>query len=216
MPRESKTAKRARALEVESRLEALYPPEECFLHHGSVFQLTIAVLLSAQTTDDAVNKVTPEFFSRWPDAAALAAAPLEEIEEVVHPLGFFRSKARHARDCARMVVAEYGGEVPCDIELLQTLPGVGRKTANIVMNEGFGIVEGIAVDTHVNRIAHRLDFSRATTAEACERDLLALYPRECWGPVNHTWIRHGRQTCDARSPRCGECVLVDLCPRRGV
>ena len=202
MPRESMTHKRERALEVCKRMAELYPNAECALHFHDPFSLVIAVLLSAQTTDASVNKVTPVLFGRWPDAAALASAPLGEVEEVLHPLGFFRSKAKHAVETAQMVTVEFGGRVPSTMEELTRLPGVGRKTANIVLNNAFGIVEGIAVDTHVFRIATRLGFTSATSPLDAEKDLLKLIPREWWGPVNHQWVLYGRQVCDAKKPAC--------------
>lgn len=202
MPRESMTHKRERALEVCTRMAELYPNAECALHFHDPFSLVIAVLLSAQTTDAAVNKVTPILFGRWPDAAALASAPLGEVEEVLHPLGFFRSKAKHAVETAQMVTVEFGGHVPSTMEELTRLPGVGRKTANIVLNNAFGIVEGIAVDTHVFRIATRLGFTSAKAPLDAEKDLLKLIPHEWWGPVNHQWVLYGRQVCDAKKPAC--------------
>lgn len=202
MPRESMTHKRERALEVCKRMAELYPNAECALHFHDPFSLVIAVLLSAQTTDASVNKVTPVLFDRWPDAAALAGAPLGEVEEVLHPLGFFRSKAKHAVETAQMVTVEFGGHVPSTMEELTRLPGVGRKTANIVLNNAFGIVEGIAVDTHVFRIATRLDFTSAKAPLDAEKDLLKLIPHEWWGPVNHQWVLYGRQVCDAKKPAC--------------
>lgn len=215
MPRETKQAKIDRAVEVCRRLDEKYGPVECFLDHESPFRLTISVLLSAQTTDAQVNKVTPELFSRWPTPEAMASATPAEIAEVIRSLGFYKSKAAHAVECAQMIVSEFGGEVPHTMEELTRLPGVGRKTANIVLNVGFGIVEGIAVDTHVNRIAHRLMLSPKTHAKEplkTEQDLLKIIPREYWSQVNHQWISFGREICDARNPRCGECPLADLCP----
>ena len=202
MPRESLASKRERAVEVCRRMGELYPQAQCALHYRDPFGLVIAVLLSAQTTDAAVNRVTPVLFERWPMPADLAQAPLAEVEEVLHPLGFFRSKARHVIDAARMVVADFGGEVPQTMEELTRLPGVGRKTANIVLNNAFGIVEGIAVDTHVFRIATRLGFTTVPEPLAAEQDLLRLIPQELWGPVNHQWVLYGRQVCDARKPAC--------------
>ena len=202
MPRESMTHKRERALEVCTRMAELYPNAECALHFRDPFSLVIAVLLSAQTTDASVNKVTPVLFDRWPDAAALAGAPLGEVEEVLHPLGFFRSKAKHAVETAQMVTVEFDGHVPSTMEELTRLPGVGRKTANIVLNNAFGIVEGIAVDTHVFRIATRLGFTSAKAPLDAEKDLLKLIPQEWWGPVNHQWVLYGRQVCDAKKPAC--------------
>ena len=217
--RESKAAKRERAVEVCRRMDGLYPRAECALHFSDPFSLVVAVLLSAQTTDVSVNKVTPVLFGRWPTPADLAAAPLDQVEEVLHPLGFFRSKARHVTECAQMVVADFGGEVPGTMDELTRLPGVGRKTANIVQNNAFGVVEGIAGDTHVFRIATRLGFTKAAEPLNAERDLLALIPRDLWGPVNHQWVLFGRQVCDARKPAClarpAPCPLADLCPSCG-
>ena len=215
MPRESNAVKRERAIEVCERLNARYGPVECFLDHANPFRLVISVLLSAQTTDAQVNKVTPELFRRWPTPEALAGATPTEVGEVIKSLGFYKTTARHAVACAPMFVADYGGEVPADMAELVKLPGVGRKTANIVLNVGFGIVEGIAVDTHVNRIAHRLMLSPKTHAKEplkTEQDLLKIIPREYWSQVNHQWISFGREICDARKPRCGECPLADICP----
>ena len=218
MPRETNAAKTARAVEVCRRLEEKYGPVECFLDHATPFRLVIAVLLSAQTTDAQVNKVTPELFSRWPTPQAMAGATPAEISEVIRSLGFYKTKAVHCVEAAQMIMADFGGEVPHTMAELVRLPGVGRKTANIVMNVGFGIVEGIAVDTHVNRIAHRLRLSPKTHAKEplkTEQDLLKIIPRELWGPVNHQWIRHGRETCTARSPKCATCILADICPSAG-
>lgn len=215
MPRETKKAKAERAREVARRLDEKYGPVECFLDHESPFRLLIAVMLSAQTTDAQVNRVTPELFRRWPTPFDLAAADPVDVAQVIRSLGFYKSKARHAVECAQTLVAEHGGEVPRTMADLTKLPGVGRKTANIVLNVGYGIVEGIAVDTHVNRVAHRLGLSPKTHEKEplkTEQDLLALLPRELWGPVNHQWILHGRQTCTARSPKCDACVLEDICP----
>ena len=215
MPRESNAVKRERAVEVCRRLEKRYGPVECFLDHASPFRLVIAVLLSAQTTDAQVNKVTPELFRRWPTPEAMAGATPAEIAEVIRSLGFYKTKAVHCVEAAQMIVSDFGGEVPHTMAELTKLPGVGRKTANIVMNVGFGIVEGIAVDTHVNRIAHRLRLSPKTHEKEplkTEQDLLKIIPRELWAPVNHQWISFGREICTARSPKCGECPLADLCP----
>ena len=215
MPRESNAAKRERAIEVCERLNRRYGPVECFLDHENPFRLVISVLLSAQTTDAQVNKVTPELFRRWPTPEAMASATPAEVGEVIHSLGFYKSKAKHAVECAQMIVADYGGEVPANMSELVKLPGVGRKTANIVLNVGFGIGEGIAVDTHVNRIAHRLRLSPKTHEKEplkTEQDLLKILPRAYWNDVNHQWIMLGREICDARKPRCGECPLADICP----
>ncbi|MGO5239513.1 endonuclease III [Parolsenella sp. LCP21S3_E11] len=218
MPRETNAAKRARAIEFCDRLEEMYGRVECFLDHESPYRLVISVLLSAQTTDAQVNKVTPELFRRWPSPEALAAASPEEVAEVIRSLGFYKSKARHAVEAAQMIVSDYGGEVPHTMAELTRLPGVGRKTANIVLNVSFGIVEGIAVDTHVNRIAHRLALSPKTHEKEplkTEQDLLKLLPREYWRDVNHQWIRFGREVCSAKAPRCAECPMADICPSVG-
>jgi len=214
MPRESKANKRTRALAVAQRMNQRYPQAECALTFHDPFTLVIAVLLSAQTTDVAVNKVSTELFSRWPDPQAMAAADLNEIEKVIRTIGFYHVKAKNCIACARMILSDYGGEVPASMDDLVRLPGVGRKTANIVLNNAFGIVEGIAVDTHVFRIAHKLGFSAQSsdTPNKTEKDLLALYPREMWGPINHQWVLFGREVCIARRPRCPECPLNDLCP----
>ena len=215
MPRESTKAKAERAVEVCRRLDNKYGPVECFLDHTNPFRLVISVLLSAQTTDAQVNRVTPELFRRFPTPEAMAAASPEEVAEIIRSLGFYKTKARHCVEAAQAIVADFGGEVPHTMAELTSLPGVGRKTANIVLNVSFGIVEGIAVDTHVNRIAHRLGLSpKAHEREPLktEQDLLAILPRELWGPVNHQWIRHGRDTCTARAPKCDGCVLEDICP----
>lgn len=215
MPRESKKAKVERAVEVCRRLDEKYGPVECFLDHTNPFRLVISVLLSAQTTDAQVNRVTPELFRRFPTPEAMAAASPEEVAEIIRSLGFYKTKARHCVEAAQAIVADFGGEVPHTMAELTSLPGVGRKTANIVLNVSFGIVEGIAVDTHVNRIAHRLGLSPKTHEGEplkTEQDLLAILPRELWGPVNHQWIRHGRDTCTARAPKCDGCVLEDICP----
>ena len=215
MPRETNAAKRERAIEVCERLDRRYGPVECFLDHGNPFRLVISVLLSAQTTDAQVNKVTPELFRRWPTPEAMAGATPTEIAEVIKSLGFYKTKAKHCVEAAQMIVADYGGHVPADMKELVKLPGVGRKTANIVLNVSFGIVEGIAVDTHVNRIAHRLKLSPKTHEKEplkTEQDLLKILPKAYWRNVNHQWIKFGREICDARKPLCSECPLSDICP----
>jgi endonuclease-3 len=217
MPKESMANKRARAVAVCELLALRYPGQECLLEHNDPFTLIIAVLLSAQTTDAAVNKITPELFSRWPNALEMAGASEAEVAQVIRSIGFFRVKAANCVKLARMLLADFGGEVPQTMQELVSLPGVGRKTANIVLNSAFGIVTGIAVDTHVFRVAHKLGFSPAShnTAEKVERDLLATFPQELWGAINHQWVLFGREICSARKPRCDECPLVGLCPSAG-
>lgn len=215
MPRETNASRRERAIEVCERLNRRYGPVECFLDHQNPFRLVISVLLSAQTTDAQVNKVTPELFRRWPTPYEMAGASVADVMDVIKSLGFYKTKAKHCVKAARMIVADFDGEVPSTMRELQKLPGVGRKTANIVLNVGFGIVEGIAVDTHVNRIAHRLAFSPKTHEKEplkTEQDLLKILPHEYWESVNHQWISFGREICSARSPKCAECPLADLCP----
>ncbi len=214
MPRESKASKRKRAIEFCACMDELYPQPTPALNFANPFQCVIAVALSAQTTDANVNKVTPVLFERWPTPAQMAQADVDELEQVIWTIGFHHNKARNCVNCSRMIMADFGGEVPQTMEELQRLPGVGRKTANIVLNECFGKVEGIAVDTHVFRISHRLKFSNKKTPGEVEQDLLALLPRELWENVNSQWIRFGREYCMARKPRCGECPCVDICPTR--
>ena len=199
MPRETNAAKRERAIEVCERLNRRYGPVECFLDHENPFRLLIAVLLSAQTTDAQVNKVTPQLFAQWPTPEAMAGASVTDVADTIKSLGFYKSKAKHAVEAAQMIVADYGGEVPADMKELVKLPGVGRKTANIVLNVGYGIVEGIAVDTHVNRIAHRLMLSPKTHAKEplkTEQDLLKILPHELGvgqPPVDYLWPRDLRR-----------------------
>ncbi|MEG2531204.1 MAG: endonuclease III [Raoultibacter sp.] len=213
MPRETKAAKLTRALAVAQRMNEHYGDAPCALvYGGNPFRLTIAVLLSAQTTDKGVNKVTPALWEAYPTPADLAQAHVGDVEDIIRTIGFYHTKAANCIKCAQMVMSDFGGEIPRDIDALQKLPGVGRKTANVVLNEAFGIVEGIAVDTHVFRIAHKLKFSAAQTPAKTEIDLLKLYPRETWGPINHQWVLFGRETCIARRPRCETCFISDLCP----
>jgi len=216
MPRESRAAKTQRINAVLDRMELLYPEEEtCLLTHSTPFTLLIAVILSAQTTDAAVDKVTPVLFDRWPSPAALASANIDELSEVIHSLGYYHTKAKNSILCSQKLLSDFGGEVPDTMEELLTLPGVGRKTANIVMNSGFGNCVGIAVDTHVFRIAHRWRLSTATEPTKVEQDLLKTIPSERWTMVNHSLVLFGREYCMARQPRCGECPLNDLCPSSG-
>ena len=170
-------------------------------------------MLSAQTTDVAVNKVTPTLWQRYPTIADLAQADPNDVADIISSIGFYRNKSKNAIGIAQIVLADFGGEIPRDIDELQKLPGVGRKTANVVLNEGFGIVEGIAVDTHVNRIAHKLKLvPKDDDPKKTEIALLKLYPRQYWRHINHQWVLFGRQICIARRPKCEECFLADLCP----
>jgi endonuclease-3 len=175
------------------------------------FRVLISTILSAQTTDRQVDEIAPALFSRFPTPQALARAPLEEVEEIIHSTGFFHAKARHITAASRVLVQDFGGEVPDSMEGLLTLPGVGRKTANIVLDHAFHRPEGIAVDTHVRRIARRTGLSGEKDPDRIERDLTALYPRELWGSINSLFITHGRTLCTARKPRCPECPVKGDC-----
>lgn len=217
MPRETMAQKRERAAEVERRMFEVYGEGACSLDYTDPFSLTVAVVLSAQCTDAAVNKVTPLLWERFPEPADLAAADTAQIEEIIRPLGFYRAKAAKLKGLAQMSVSEFGGTVPQDIDELQRLPGVGRKTANCVMCQAFRDPQGIAVDTHVYRIAHRLKFCgpSANTPDKVEAALLKVYPREQWLYINHQWVHFGREYCRARNPRCSECFVADICPSAG-
>jgi endonuclease-3 len=194
------------------RLEAVYGDPHAALHFENAYQLLIAVILSAQTTDANVNKATPALFERFPSPADLAVATHEEVEDLVKTLGFFRQKAKNIIATCQRIVAEYGGEVPRTMEDLITLPGVARKTANIVLGEGFGTTVGIAVDTHVFRLAHRFGLSTEHDPDKVERDLMSLFPESHWHRVNYDLINHGRAVCTAKRPTCGACFLNDVCP----
>ena len=211
MPRESKKARRERASKIFAILEREYPAARTALDHTGPFELAVATILSAQCTDERVNLVTPELFRRFPDAAALARASQEEVEELIHSTGFFRNKARNLIGMAR-AVEERGGELPRSIGELTKLPGIGRKTANVILGNAFGIDEGVVVDTHVKRLAGRMGFTRETAPEKVETDLMEIFPREQWTPLSHLLIFHGRESCPARKPRCEACVVAHLCP----
>lgn len=205
-------ALRAHALEIQRRLTATYPDAHCELTHRNPFELAVATVLSAQCTDARVNMVTPELFRRWPTPQALAQASLEEIEAVIKSTGFYRNKAKSILGLARQVVAEHGGEIPTEMDALVRLPGIGRKTANVVLGNAFGRNEGIVVDTHVARLSARFGFTRESDPVKIEQALIPLFPRESWTQLSHLMIWHGRRTCAALRPRCGECVLADCCP----
>jgi endonuclease-3 len=212
MPRESLARKRERVAEILRRLHDEYPGARCSLDHENPFQLLAATILSAQCTDERVNEVTPKLFARWPTPEDLAGARPEEVEDVIRPTGFFRNKTRSLLGMAEAVVERQGGEVPADMDALTELPGVGRKTANVVMGNAFGVASGVVVDTHVKRLSGLLGLTRQTTPEKIETDLARLVPREEWIDLPHLFIYHGREVCVARRPRCEACVLADLCP----
>jgi endonuclease-3 len=200
------------AAEILERLRATYPDAQCALHHRNAFELLCATILSAQCTDARVNLVTPVLFSRYPTSQALAAARPEDVERIIMSTGFFRNKTKSLVGMAQALVAEHGGDVPHTMEQLRVLPGVGRKTANVILGNAFGINEGVTVDTHVTRLSRLLGLSRQDDPVKIEQDLMPLFPRDDWGLLSHLLIFHGRQVCIARRPRCGECVLVNLCP----
>jgi endonuclease-3 len=201
-----------KATEVLDLLRTMYPDAHCELDHDGPFQLLVATVLSAQTTDVNVNKATPKLFARYPDARALAAADPLDVESYVSTLGFFRQKAKSIVGLARKLVDEFGGEVPRKLDALITLPGVGRKTANVVLGVIWNTPEGVVVDTHVQRIAQRLGFTRETDPAKIERDLMKLIPKERWDETSHLIIFHGRRTCAAKKPDCETCNLNTLCP----
>lgn len=211
-PRLRGAALEAQAATVLARLLAEYPDAHCALDHRNPFELLSATILSAQCTDKRVNMVTPALFARFPDAAAMAEARQEEVEELVKSAGFFRSKAKSLIGMASAIVERHQGEVPDEMESLVVLPGVGRKTANVVLGNAFGRNEGIVVDTHVTRLANRLGLTAETDPVKIERALIPLFPREHWTILSHLLIEHGRQVCDARKPRCSSCLLADICP----
>ena len=212
MPRESKKARKERAAKIYRLLHEEYPDAHCELDHEDPFQLSVATILSAQTTDERVNMVTPGLFERYPDAESLAEADQEDVEEIIRSTGFFRNKARNIIGFADALVSEHDGEIPRNLKELHAMPGVGRKTANVILGNAFDINEGVVVDTHVKRLSGRLGFTRETTPEKVEKDLMELFPREDWTLLSHLLIWHGRRVCDARKPACERCVVSHLCP----
>ena len=214
--RESKVAKAERARTILGRLKKEYPDARCALDHGDAYQLLVATILSAQCTDARVNLVTPALFARYPTAQVLAAADPAEVEELIRSTGFFRNKTKSLIGMARALLAGHGGEVPRTMEELRVLPGVGRKTANVVLGNAYGINEGVTVDTHVTRLSRLLGLTRHDDPVKIEQDLMQLFPQEEWALLSHLLIVHGRQVCIARRPRCPACVLADLCPSAGV
>lgn len=212
MPRESKKARRERAAEIYDLLEDEYPDAHCELDFVDPFQLAVATILSAQTTDERVNMVTPVLFERYPDAKALASADQADVEEIIRSTGFFRNKAKNIIGFARGLMAEHDGEVPSSMAELSSLPGVGRKTANVILGNAFGVDEGVVVDTHVKRLAGLLGFTKETSPEKVEQDLMELFPEDRWTMLSHLLIWHGRRVCIARRPRCEACVVSHLCP----
>jgi len=211
-PRRYSREERLKAARIVQLLTEAYPVAECALNHRNAFELTAATILSAQCTDVRVNMVTPELFHRWPTPAALADAPRVEVEDAVRTTGFFRNKAKSLQGMAARLLEAYDGEVPQSMEDLLTLPGVARKTANVVRGVVWGLADGVVVDTHVQRISGLLGWTKAKTAEHIEKDLMVLHDRTGWIGLSHRLIHHGRQICIARRPKCDECTLRQLCP----
>jgi endonuclease-3 len=210
--RESLRAKRERTAEIAARLQRIDPTPRIALDFTSPFELLVATVLAAQCTDVRVNMVTPVLFRRFPTPRDLAGAATEEVEELVRTTGFYRNKAKAIRALAQVLAMEHGGEVPPRMEALRELPGVGRKTANVILGNAFGLNEGIVVDTHVHRLSRRLGLTAHEDPEKIELDLIELVPREAWTLFALLLINHGRRTCKARKPECAVCVLADICP----
>ena len=205
-----------RAAEVAERLDGEYPDARCELDYRSPWELLVATMLSAQCTDVRVNRVSPDLFARWPEPADLAAAAQDEVEDVIRSTGMYRRKAASLRAAARIVAEQHDSAPPADINALVALPGVGRKTAKVVLGEGFGVAAGVTVDTHVRRLARRLGLTDLEDAEKIAAELEGLLPRNQWISFSTRLILHGRRVCVARSPRCDECVLAEICPKDGV
>ncbi|HEX7158240.1 MAG TPA: endonuclease III [Edaphobacter sp.] len=201
----------ARVTAILDVLEKTYPGVVCALHHRNAWELTVATILSAQCTDVRVNMVTPALFKAFPTPKAMAAASLPELEELIRTTGFFRNKAKSIKGAAKVVTEEFGGKVPETMEEILRLPGVARKTANVVLGSWYGIASGIVVDTHVMRLTRRLELTKQTTPEKVEQDLMRIIPQKRWINFSHELIHHGRQVCVARKPRCAECTLEKLC-----
>lgn len=197
--------------ELVNILRSRYPDAQCSLNFKTPFEMVVAVMLSAQCTDERVNKTTPDIFDKYSSPEEFANIDINELEGLIHPCGFYKNKAKNIKACAKMIMEKYGGEVPRTMEELMSLPGVGRKSANVVMLEAFGYAQGIAVDTHCKRIANRLGLSDASDPEKIELDLLEIFDTEDYKDINHLLIWHGRSTCIARSPKCEECVLKEMC-----
>jgi endonuclease-3 len=215
-PAASRLPPRTRAPDIFERLAAAYPDARCALDFETPFQLLVATILSAQCTDKRVNMVTPKLFATYPTPAALAAAKREELEELVKPTGFFRNKTKSLLGVSEAIEGRHGGEVPTTMDALVELPGVGRKTANVVLGNAFDRNEGVVVDTHVARVSKRLGLTTHDDPVKIEQDLMKLFPRDQWTQLAHLLITHGRQICEARLPKCSKCPVGDLCPSFGI
>ena len=206
------SATKKRSQEILILLKRIYPDATCSLNYETTVQLLVATILSAQCTDERVNKVTPALFERFPDAAAFAAASREELENLIRSTGFYRNKAKNIQGACQLIVSEFGGEVPKQMEQLLKLPGVARKTANVVLAHGYGIIAGVTVDTHVKRISQRLGLTKQTDPVRIEKDLMRILPQADWENFSIRIIYHGRAVCKARKPDCNVCQLAHLCP----
>jgi len=216
MPRETKVATAARVQQIIIGLKRAYPEAHCELDHASPLELLVATILSAQCTDKRVNLVTADLFKKYRSAADYAEAPLPELERAIKSTGFFRNKAKSIKTCCQILVEKQGGQVPRTMDELTQLGGVGRKTANVVLGNAFGINCGVVVDTHVGRLAQRLSLTKETTPEEIEQELMKLVPQQQWTMFSHWLIWHGRRRCSARNPDCANCEIKALCPRIGV
>ena len=203
--------KKSDAIILFNKLKEYYPDATCSLDFKEPFQLVVAVMLSAQCTDERVNKTTPELFSRCKTIQDFADIDINELEKIIHPCGFYKNKAKNIKLCARQVLENFNGVVPHTMKELTSLAGVGRKSANVIMLEVFGIAEGVAVDTHAKRISNLTGLSKEKEPEKIEQDLLKIFPKECWKDLNHLLVWHGRNTCIARNPKCTVCPISDVC-----
>ena len=199
------------AVEIIKKLKEYYPDATCSLDFKTPFQMVVAVMLSAQCTDERVNKTTPDLFEKYGNPEAICNMDIEELERIIHPCGFYKNKAKNIKAMAKEIIEKYNGEVPQTMEELTSLPGVGRKSANVVMLEAFNNPQGIAVDTHAKRISNRIGWSKNTIPEKIEQDILKLIPKEYYKDVNHLLVWHGRKICDARKPKCQECPIGEFC-----
>lgn len=208
--------KKQHARRIVRALKKAYPDAVCALHHGSGYELVVATILSAQCTDVRVNMVTPKLFEKYPTASTMANSKQRDVERIIKSTGFFRAKATNLRGMAKALVEEHAGELPRDLDAMVKLPGVGRKTANVVLGTAFGIASGVVVDTHVKRISNLLGLTASKNPEIIERELNAILPKKEWINYSHRLIHHGRKICIARRPKCSECSLLKLCPRVGL
>ena len=203
-------------LKIYEILKKYYGHQKTALSFKSPFELLVAVILSAQCTDKRVNQITPELFKKYPDAGKMAKAYIADLEGLIRSAGFYKNKAKNIKGASEAIMKEYGGKVPSTMKELLVLPGVARKTANVVLYSAYGVIEGVAVDTHVKRLSQRLGFSKNKTPEKIEKDLMAIFPKEEWGEITFILITHGRNICKSKSPQCPKCPVNDLCPSAAV